>query len=103
MREAKSLSRLISPLVKSACRRLPLSQVRIILEWSQIVGPTWASICTPERLHFPSRETQRQGILYLKIKSCHATQIAYGQSQILERINQFYGYPAVERLLLKHI
>jgi hypothetical protein len=72
---------------------------QLVTEWSAVVGAEWADKITPERLAFPPGE-RRDGTLRVRVASGCAPEIQHCAPQLLERINGFFGYGAVARLVL---
>jgi hypothetical protein len=72
---------------------------QLITEWASVVGAEWADKITPERLAFPPGE-RRNGTLRVRVASGFAPEIQHRAPQLLERINGFFGYGAVARLVL---
>jgi hypothetical protein len=70
---------------------------QIITDWSSIVGSEMARHTVPEKLSFP-KGARRDGTMRLRVTSAFAPDVQHLQPQILERVNGFFGYPAVARL-----
>lgn len=73
----------------------------IILDWSKIVGDQFAHLCTPEKITFPVHK-KREGRLVVVASSAVAAEIAYLEPQIIDKINRYFGYPAVAKISVKH-
>ncbi|HEC00082.1 MAG TPA: DUF721 domain-containing protein [Sphingomonadales bacterium] len=84
-----------------AFRRYGFSQREIISRWPDIVGPALADCSLPERLTFP-RDEKRGGSLYIRLQGSMAPEVQHFESVIIERINGYYGYQAVDRLVYRH-
>jgi hypothetical protein len=88
------LGRILDP----AARRRGLAEARLLTEWPSIVGPEVAARSQPVRL---SHGRDRQGgVLSLHVAGSAALELQHSEPQVLERINGFFGYPAVARLHL---
>ena len=72
---------------------------QLISEWRSIVGAELADKISPDRLSFPMGE-RRDGTLRVRVASGHAPEVQHRTPVILERINGFFGYRAVARLVL---
>lgn len=83
-------------------RQRGFSQAHILAHWAAIVGSQLAEFSSPEKLTYPRKaeEGQSAGILTIRVEGPAAVEIRHLEPQILERINGFYGYRAVERLKL---
>lgn len=68
----------------------------ICFHWDSIVGGSFlASNSAPERIQFP-RGGRTDGILHLRVPNgTLAMQLTHLKPQIIERVNGFYGYPAI--------
>lgn len=101
MRQGGGLRRLpdlLSSLLDPAARRRGLAEAKLLTEWPTIIGPGLAARCQPIRL---GRSTDRVGgLLVLHVAGTAALELQHSEWQILERINGFFGYPAVGRLHL---
>jgi hypothetical protein len=94
----RRLPDLLSALLDPAARRRGLAEAKLLTEWPTIVGPGLAGRCQPIRL---GNGTDRAGgILVLHVAGAAALELQHSEVQILERINGFFGYPAVSRLRL---
>ncbi len=95
----------VSEAVKSASnrafRRYGFSQREIVSRWPDIVGSALADCSLPERLTFPRNEKQG-GSLYIRVQGSMAPELIHFEPMIIERINSYYGYQAVERLIYRH-
>jgi hypothetical protein len=88
------LGRVLDP----AARRRGLAEARLLTEWPTIVGPELAARSQPVRLsHGPDRAG---GVLSLHVAGSAALELQHSEPQVLERINGFFGHPAVARLHL---
>lgn len=74
---------------------------KIILDWHLIVGERFASFCLPERIDYPF-EKKTGGRLVIKTTSSFAMQISFCEPLIIQKINRYFGYKAVERLSISH-
>jgi hypothetical protein len=76
-----------------------LGEAQLLTQWASIIGPTLAEQVSPDRLSFPRGE-RRNGTLRLRVAPAVALEIQHTEPVILERINAFFGYRAVARLVL---
>jgi len=98
-RSAKTLriGSLISETITPICQQNGFIQARILLEWDYIVTPQFAQWCIPLKVTFPFNQ-RNNGYLLVKATSSMATEIAYQEPQILNRINQYFGYQAINKI-----
>jgi hypothetical protein len=85
-----SVARLVGPIV---ARHGGGVLARLKAEWPAIVGPELAAAIWPESL-------ARGGALKLRVAPARALEIQHRAPLVIERINLFFGRPAVTRLAL---
>lgn len=111
---AKPIARYVPDLTQKVFQKHGFSSVALIAEWSDIVGPTLAQRCLPERLKWPRannptaaqdhdgdapKQTRAPGAtLILRTDAAYALEIEYESGQIIERINAYFGYRAITAL-----
>ena len=94
----RRLPDLLTRVLEPAARRRGLAEAKLLSEWPNVVGPGLAARCHPVRL---SQTGGRPGgILLLHVAGAAALELQHSEPQILERINGFFGYGAVNRLRL---
>lgn len=75
--------------------------VDILSEWENIVGPDLARGIQPEKLIF-DRDKRSDGILHVKSSGgAFAMLFEHQKDRVIERINTFFGYPAVARIKIQ--
>lgn len=74
-------------------------EAQLVTQWEAVIGPELAQKLTPERLSF-ARGERRSGTLRLRVASAFATEAQHLEPVLIERINAFFGYGAVARLVL---
>jgi len=97
----KSIAEVVSSVSNRAFRRYGFSQREIIARWPDIVGPALANCSLPERLTFP-QDDKHGGSLYIRVQGSMAPELQHFEPMIIERINSYYGYQAVARLIYRH-
>ncbi|HUZ73409.1 MAG TPA: DciA family protein [Stellaceae bacterium] len=75
------------------------ASAQLVADWASIVGTELAAKISPDRLSFPRGE-RRDGTLRLRVAAGLAPEVQHRTPLILERINGFFGYRAVSRLVL---
>ena len=96
-RRMRPLSDLLPEVGGAAFRRFGFVQSSIVSRWPEIVGSRYAAVSSPESIRFPPGK-KSQGVLTLVVEGAHAPMIQHVAPTIIERVNRFFGYPAVERL-----
>jgi hypothetical protein len=89
---------LLGQLLDPAARRRGLAEVRLLTDWSLVVGPQLSARCQPIRLTAARDGTG--GVLTIHVGGASALELQHSAPQLIERINDFFGYPAVDRLRL---
>jgi len=104
---AKTVGSFVPRLTKPAFERYGFSAAALITDWETIVGADIARYTMPERLKWPKRvdwsadeaaeeHRGRPGAtLVLAVAAGRALDIQYKASQLLERINAYFGYRAI--------
>ena len=80
-------------------RKRGLAQGRIVADWPEIVGRSLADCSIPEKLSTP-RGANENGTLRIRVDGPMAVELQHLTPQIIERINGYFGYRAVERLTI---
>ena len=93
----QSVERIATP----AMRRRGFAGAAIATHWPEIVGRPLSDHSQPFRIVFPRGE-RRGGTLHLTVSGAFAPEVAHLSPQIIERINGYFGYGAVDRLELHH-
>jgi hypothetical protein len=98
-RASAALSRLLTGLLSPAARARGFAAVGVIEEWPNVVGAGLARRCHPVRLEF-RRGTTTGGTLLLQASGGAALELQHCSPQLIERVNDYFGFPAVARLKL---
>ena len=96
-RRMRPVSDLLPEVGGAAFRRFGFVQSSIVSRWREIVGPRYAAVSAPESIRFPPGK-KSGGTLTLVVEGAHAPMMQHVGPAIVERVNRFFGYPAVERL-----
>jgi hypothetical protein len=96
-RRMRSVADLLPEVGGAAFRRYGFVQASIVSRWREIVGERYAAVSSPESIRFPPGRKSK-GVLTLVVEGAHAPMLQHVAPTIIERVNRFFGYPAVERL-----
>jgi hypothetical protein len=102
-RRAKGFARaadLAAPTLKQVGAKRGFAELRLLTEWRVIVGEALASVCRPIKVSYKGRTTGLGATLYVAAEGARAPELAMQEPQIIERVNQFYGYRAISRLMI---
>lgn len=93
-----SISKTINPLLRQILGNNGMIFLELLNSWKQIVGENISSYCLPHNIMF-DKDKRTEGCLHIKVLSgAFATEIQQRQTEIIEKINSFFGYPAVNKL-----
>ena len=96
-RRARPVSDLLPNAGGAAFRRFGFVQSAVVSRWREIVGARYAAVSSPESIRFP-HGAKRDGVLTLVVEGAHAPLLQHVAPVIVERVNMFFGYPAVARV-----
>ncbi|HRN89244.1 DciA family protein [Hyphomicrobium sp.] len=104
----KAVGSFVPTLTRKAFEKFGFSTAALITDWAAVAGAEIASYTMPERLRWPrgaesaygdEMESERRGAtLMLRVDPARALDVEYRARQIVERINAYFGYRAVETL-----
>jgi hypothetical protein len=97
---ARSVSDMLPDVGRAAFRRFGFVQSSIVSRWREIVGERYAAVSSPESIRFPPGR-RSEGVLNLVVEGAHAPMMQHVTPVIVERVNRFFGYSAVERVVFK--
>lgn len=97
---ARAVADMLPDVGRAAFRRFGFVQSSVVSRWSEIVGPRYADVSAPESIRFPHGK-RSNGVLTLVVESAHAPLMQHVAPTIAERVNRFFGYQAVERVVLR--
>src|SRR3954451_24876942 len=81
-------------------RRFGFIQSSIVSRWGEIVGERYARASCPESIKFPTGK-KAGGALTLLVDGAHAPLIQHLTPMIVERVNRFFGYVAINRIVFR--
>jgi hypothetical protein len=96
----RSVAEMLPQVGAMAFKRFGFVQSSIVSRWAEIVGERYAAVSTPESIRFPQGKKQ-DGVLNLIVQGSHATMMQHVAPAIMERVNRFFGYPAIARLAIR--
>jgi hypothetical protein len=103
-RAAKLLSTLASGVLAPSFARQGFASSELVTRWAEIVGPEIAAHAEPVKIQWarsPEGDDSEPGTLVLRVEGPAALEIQHLSGMILERVNRFFGWPAVARLGLR--
>lgn len=97
---ARSVSEMLGDVGRASFRKFGFVQHAIVSRWGEIVGTRYAGVSAPESIRFPQGK-RANGTLTLTVAGAHATMMQHVAPEIVERVNRFFGYPAVDRVVIR--
>ncbi len=105
--KTRSIAEIAGRVSDRAFRRYGFLKSDVIMHWADIVGTVLARSSLPERLVLPRNtetiNTQKKaGTLHIRIDGSFAPEMQHLEPLVIERINSYYGFKAVEKLVFHH-
>lgn len=97
---ARPVSEMLPEVGRAAFRRFGFVQSSVVSRWREIVGERYADVSAPESIRFPQGRRSK-GVLTLVVEGAHAPLMQHVAPVIVERVNRFFGYEAVERVVFR--
>ena len=96
----RAAGELVGDIGGQSFRRFGFMQSAIVSRWAEIVGERYAKASSPESIRFPAGR-KAGGCLTLLVDGAHAPLIQHLTPLIIERVNRFFGYAAINRIVFK--
>jgi hypothetical protein len=97
---ARSVSEIVPDVGRAAFRRFGFVQSSVVSRWGEIVGARYATLSAPESIRFPAGK-RSDGVLTLIVTGAHAPMMQHVVPVVIERVNRFFGYAAVARVVIR--
>jgi hypothetical protein len=97
---ARSVAEIVPEIGGAAFRRFGFVQSAIISRWPEIVGQRFSGVSAPESIRFPAGK-KSDGVLTLTVEGAHAPMLQHVAPALIDRVNRFFGYPAVARVQIR--
>src|SRR3954451_23189921 len=94
----RSAGDLVGGIGDPSFRRFGFIQGSIVSRWAEIVGGRYAKVSSPESIRFPTGR-KSGGVLTLLVEGAHSPLLQHLSPLIIERVNRFFGYVAVTRVV----
>ena len=101
---AKRLSDLIGKPLADAFKRQGFASREIVTRWPEIAGPEIAAHAEPLHMQWPRQagtDQNEPATLVLRVEGPAAIEIQHLSGLIIERVNRFFGWQAIDRLALR--
>jgi hypothetical protein len=97
---ARSAGDLVGDVAGLTFKRFGFVQGAVVSRWGEIVGERYAKVSTPESIRFPAGK-RSAGTLTLNVEGAHAPLIQHLAPLIIERVNRFFGYEAIDKVAFR--
>jgi hypothetical protein len=97
---ARSVSEMLPEIGRASFRRFGFVQSSVVSRWGEIAGARFAEVSAPESIRFPQGQ-RSGGVLTLSVTGAHAPMMQHVAPEIIERVNRFFGYPAVAKVVIR--
>ncbi len=99
----------VPKIAAKAFEKFGFHSAEIMTDWARIIGADIAKYTEPERLKWPrtysssetladGRDARPGGTLILRVDPSRALEVEYKAAEIMDRINRYFGYRAIETL-----
>ena len=96
----RAAGELVGDIGGQSFRRFGFVQGSIVSRWAEIVGERYAKVSSPESIRFPAGK-KASGVLTLLVNGAHAPLIQHLTPLIVDRVNRFFGFAAIDRVVFK--
>lgn len=96
----RAIADLMPEIGGAAFRKFGFMQSSIVTRWAEIAGVRHAALSLPESIRF-SPGKKADGTLHLVVASGHAPILQHVVPDIIARVNRFFGYNAVARIVIR--
>lgn len=102
-RGAVPVSDLLPKLIDPICARKGLASSALVASWPDLAGAMFADCTVPEKIQWPNQRSNgtpsyQGGILVIRVDGPKAIYLQHEEHQIIQRVNQFFGFSAITRL-----
>ncbi len=106
-RSARPLADLVGPALTAAFKQQGFASGELVTHWEDIVGGEIAAHCEPMKINWPRKgnlgdaEEPEPATLVLRCQGPAAIEIQHLAGVIVERVNRFLGWRAIDRIALR--
>ena len=84
-------------ILKTKLKKVNFVEMSVIKNWKEIVGDDIAKNCWPIKIFF-SDGNNSNGKIAIKVKRGWSLEIEYKNQEIIEKLNQYFGYKAISKI-----
>ncbi len=98
LNDLTGVGKTVLPLVKQLLGTKGLMLLELLRNWNDIVGEPLAQYTLPQKISFKRDERQNGTLILLTLSGAFAMEVKQREPQILQKVNVFFGYPAISTL-----
>jgi hypothetical protein len=102
-KQTKRLADVASACLSDSFARQGFASAQLVTRWADIAGPEVAALCEPIKLQWQRTAPgeNEPATLVLRVEGPTAIEVQHLSNVILDRVNRFLGWRAVDRLALR--
>jgi hypothetical protein len=107
-RPTRKLAELTAEFMADAFKKQGFARTELVTRWKEIAGAEIAACAEPIKLQWPrTKDGQKEdqepepATLVLRVEGPASLEIQHQSGVIIERVNRFFGWPAVGRIALR--
>ena len=93
----KQIGDTLPKILKTKLKKANFVDISVIKNWKEIVGDDIAKNCWPIKIFF-SDGNNSNGKIAIKVKRGWSLEIEYKNQEIIEKLNQYFGYNAISKI-----
>ena len=97
---ARRMAEMLPDIGSASFKRFGFVQSSIVSRWSEIVGERYSRVSSPESIRFPQGK-RSEGTLNMTVAGAHAPMMQHVVPEIVERVNRFFGYSAIIKVVIR--
>lgn len=102
----RALAKAIDQVARQAVGKDWNIYANLLEHWQEIVGPDYARVTTPVKITFPHQPNEARrsdGTLCIRLPKGLAMEFSFKTDLIRQRINAYFGYSAVGRIVFESV
>lgn len=98
----RTLFECMEPVTKPVFRKHGITEMKLIRDWAQIVGPALSACSAPHQVKYPAGK-QDEATLVIHVTGSMATLLQHMEPLLIDKLATYFGYRAIGRIQLKHL
>ena len=93
----KKIGNCLPKIVDKNIKEKNFIEISLIKKWREIIGDDIAKFCWPIKIIFSGIKNSN-GLVFLKTKRGRSMEIEFKNEEIIEKLNQYFGYKAIDKI-----